>query len=115
MSDPFSFTLVFAVGGQIRHCHPDFVEEQDRSALIAIAARALKRRLALETASAETKPPTPKPAAPVQAITPTMTQGEMARAQGYAGECCAKCGGWRMKQAGHCMVCDDCGETTGCS
>lgn len=38
-----------------------------------------------------------------------------ARAQGYTGDVCNHCGGARMKMAGHCMVCDDCGETTGCS
>ena len=38
-----------------------------------------------------------------------------ARAQGYSGDICTNCSGVRMKWAGHCQVCDDCGTTTGCS
>lgn len=37
------------------------------------------------------------------------------RAQGYTGDVCDMCQGSRMKRAGHCMVCEDCGSTTGCS
>lgn len=37
------------------------------------------------------------------------------RSQGYSGDVCRYCQGSRVKWAGHCMVCDDCGETTGCS
>lgn len=59
------------------------------------------------------KPATAAPAPPLE--TPTMTQGEMARAQGYTGDCCTTCGQFRMKQSGHCLVCDACGTTTGCS
>lgn len=43
------------------------------------------------------------------------TQSEIARGQGYTGDCCSHCGLFRMKQAGHCLTCDSCGETTGCS
>lgn len=39
----------------------------------------------------------------------------MAKAQGYTGDECSNCHGMRMKMAGHCMVCEDCGTTTGCS
>lgn len=38
-----------------------------------------------------------------------------ARAQGYSGDICTNCSGVRMKWAGHCQVCEDCGSTTGCS
>jgi hypothetical protein len=37
------------------------------------------------------------------------------RAQGYSGDICTKCQGTRLRWAGHCQVCDDCGTTTGCS
>lgn len=57
----------------------------------------------------------PAPAPAATAETSTMTQGEMARAQGYTGDCCTTCGQFRMKQSGHCLVCDACGTTTGCS
>lgn len=37
------------------------------------------------------------------------------RAQGYSGDICDHCQGSRMRWAGHCKVCEDCGTTTGCS
>lgn len=37
------------------------------------------------------------------------------QAMGYTGNTCAYCGSTRMQVAGHCEVCCDCGETTGCS
>jgi hypothetical protein len=38
-----------------------------------------------------------------------------ARAQGFSGIFCTNCQGARTRQNGSCMVCDDCGTTTGCS
>lgn len=38
-----------------------------------------------------------------------------ARVAGYTGAICDVCGSPRMKMAGHCMVCEDCGTSTGCS
>jgi hypothetical protein len=35
--------------------------------------------------------------------------------QGYTGDQCSNCFSMRMQIAGHCMVCADCGTTTGCS
>ena len=35
--------------------------------------------------------------------------------QGYTGDQCETCNSMRMKVSGHCMVCEDCGTTTGCS
>ena len=37
------------------------------------------------------------------------------RSQGYTGDICAHCQGSRMRWAGHCQVCEDCGESSGCS
>lgn len=44
----------------------------------------------------------------------TLTRGEMARAQGYTGDCCDMCGLFTMKRNGTCLTCDSCGSTTGC-
>jgi ribonucleoside-diphosphate reductase alpha chain len=44
----------------------------------------------------------------------TLTQSE-ARSSGYTGNVCDICHSTRMRVAGHCMVCEDCGTTTGCS
>jgi hypothetical protein len=45
---------------------------------------------------------------------PTMSRDE-AKQAGYTGDICSNCGSPRMKMAGHCMVCENCGTTTGCS
>lgn len=34
---------------------------------------------------------------------------------GYAGETCSSCGSSRVKRNGTCLVCEDCGTTSGCS
>ncbi|MEM4137092.1 MAG: vitamin B12-dependent ribonucleotide reductase [Candidatus Anstonellaceae archaeon] len=38
-----------------------------------------------------------------------------AKALGYSGDQCPSCGSMKMKRNGTCLVCLDCGETTGCS
>jgi ribonucleoside-diphosphate reductase alpha chain len=38
-----------------------------------------------------------------------------ARMKGYTGDQCTNCSSMRMKVSGHCLVCEDCGTTTGCS
>lgn len=40
---------------------------------------------------------------------------DAAQQQGYTGDQCSNCFSMRMQVAGHCMVCADCGTTTGCS
>jgi ribonucleoside-diphosphate reductase alpha chain len=39
----------------------------------------------------------------------------IARAQGFTGDACSSCGSMKMKRNGSCMVCIECGTTTGCS
>jgi hypothetical protein len=48
-------------------------------------------------------------------IDPTLTQAEYARNQGYTGDTCSNCLGMRMRRNGTCQLCEDCGQTTGCS
>ena len=43
------------------------------------------------------------------------TDAHKAKAQGYTGEQCSNCSSMKVKRNGSCMVCLDCGETTGCS
>lgn len=38
-----------------------------------------------------------------------------AREQGYTGDACPACGGFKMVRNGSCLLCTDCGTTTGCS
>lgn len=43
------------------------------------------------------------------------TRREIAKMQGYTGNACMVCNSTRMKIAGHCEICEDCGTSTGCS
>ncbi len=47
-------------------------------------------------------------------IKPKMGKDE-ARGRGYTGDKCVACNSMKMKVDGHCQVCEDCGQTTGCS
>ena len=38
-----------------------------------------------------------------------------AKSLGYTGEQCPTCGSIRLKRNGSCMICEECGSTTGCS
>jgi hypothetical protein len=59
------------------------------------------------------------PSSGVPALAETMTSYPMspgvARAIGFTGDQCPACNSMRLKYSGHCQVCTDCGETTGCS
>lgn len=46
---------------------------------------------------------------------PTLTQGEIAKASGYTGDVCGTCQSLKVRRNGSCLVCDECGTTTGCS
>ena len=50
-----------------------------------------------------------------QPLASTLTSREVAQGQGFTGDQCSNCQSMRMQIAGHCMVCADCGTTTGCS
>ena len=43
------------------------------------------------------------------------TNGHEARENGYTGDACNRCGGFRLRRTGTCSVCDDCGESGGCA
>jgi ribonucleoside-diphosphate reductase alpha chain len=44
-----------------------------------------------------------------------MQDKDEARQQGFTGDQCVACGSMKMKRNGTCILCLDCGETTGCS
>lgn len=48
-------------------------------------------------------------------VGPTKVDRQEARQKGYTGDQCDNCSSMRMKISGHCMVCEECGTTTGCS
>lgn len=39
----------------------------------------------------------------------------LAKNQGYTGDLCPICGSSRMRRNGSCLLCEECGGTTGCS
>jgi ribonucleoside-diphosphate reductase alpha chain len=43
------------------------------------------------------------------------TESFEAKSKGYTGEQCTSCGSMKLKRSGSCSVCEDCGNTTGCS
>jgi ribonucleoside-diphosphate reductase alpha chain len=53
--------------------------------------------------------PSPPPSQDARALR------QEAQMKGYTGDQCTTCNSMRMKVSGHCMVCEDCGTTTGCS
>ena len=53
--------------------------------------------------------PSPPPSTDVRQLR------QEAQMKGYTGDQCTTCNSMRMKVSGHCMVCEDCGTTTGCS
>ena len=53
--------------------------------------------------------PSPPPGTDLRALR------QEAQMKGYTGDQCSNCNSMRMKVSGHCMVCEDCGTTTGCS
>ena len=63
--------------------------------------------------TADLQNPEPR-TAPAATSVDTMTQGEIARAQGFTGDCCDSCGTFTMKRSGTCLTCANCGTTSGC-
>lgn len=38
-----------------------------------------------------------------------------AREEGFSGDACPQCGSMKMRRNGSCLLCAECGSTTGCS
>lgn len=51
---------------------------------------------------------------PEPARVPQMDKS-VAKQSGYTGDQCTNCNSMKMRIAGHCLVCEECGTTTGCS
>ena len=45
----------------------------------------------------------------------SISSSNYAKSMGYTGEQCANCGSIHVKRNGSCMLCEDCGTTSGCS
>ncbi len=44
----------------------------------------------------------------------TIGKPSFAKVVGYTGDVCLHCGGFKMQRSGTCLLCMDCGQTTGC-
>jgi ribonucleoside-diphosphate reductase alpha chain len=83
-----------------------------------LAARPISRAaLGLATAEEPAAAPAVSPSLTVKS-TAGMTRAEaaeMSRRAGYTGDGCASCSSMRVRRNGTCVVCEDCGTTSGCS
>lgn len=87
-----------------RSSHDDYIIKVAGKTMIAIAVVELS---VTNDISPRLEPPK---------VSETLLHQEMDfRAQGYSGDICINCQGARLRWAGHCQVCEDCGTTTGCS
>lgn len=64
--------------------------------------------------SAEPAAPPKAEADPADAGQPKITR-EQARTSGYTGDVCTNCQSLQVRRNGSCLVCESCGQTTGCS
>lgn len=95
-----AFAIVVTDGATLRTIHP---------AALGTDAAHIERILRAHLFG-ETLTTAPSPDAP----TSTLTQREIATAQGFTGDACSSCGGFMMRRAGTCLTCQACGGTTGC-
>lgn len=50
-----------------------------------------------------------------QHVAVTVSQVKFAWDSSYTGDSCSTCGTMKLRRAGTCLCCDNCGSTTGCS
>jgi ribonucleoside-diphosphate reductase alpha chain len=89
----------------------------DRAAMVSdVMKRAgmtpLKIEPALTPAAIIASTPLPSIA---ETVVPTKLERRIAKQMGYTGNECQTCGSSKMKVSGHCEVCEDCGNSSGCS
>lgn len=111
---PLPYVVVVTDGTVLRTIHPPALGEHRKAIEAALAGV-----LGLAAPAVAPMPPDAAPEPSVAVSRPStasmLTQGEMARMQGYEGDQCDTCQQFKLKRAGHCLVCDSCGTTTGCS
>ncbi|RYE10641.1 MAG: vitamin B12-dependent ribonucleotide reductase [Hyphomicrobiales bacterium] len=103
--------LMLVAGGPIAQTFNPVSAMQTSTVTALKAATALKIDPTPSAFNAGEVNPLPSPP-PSTDIKQLRSQAQM---QGYTGDQCSNCNSMRMKVSGHCMVCEDCGTTTGCS
>lgn len=104
----------------------DYFKDRGRSTLPAVTSEAGSSVASIPTAPAVlpsrsgflrispviVAPPSLQPQQPEQASGMSRV---VARTMGYTGDVCLTCGSTRMVKNGTCLLCQECGQTTGCS
>lgn len=103
-----AYVLVVTDGASLRTIHPAALAEGD--------ARAVEDVIRRHVLGPEPGPPKPDP----RQETPSdrirrAALVEVARASGFSGDLCDRCGNMQMKRSGACLTCQACGATTGCA
>lgn len=105
----YPYIICVSDGYTMRTLHPAAFDPDDRDTIELIIERTLipSVRPVDQARLMELKPKHPS--------TPEKSKREISRERGYTGDPCSHCGEFRLKNAGHCQVCESCGTTTGCS
>lgn len=78
-----------------------------------VAADLVRRQFEADSSAPGPVQPAPVPPA-ILLPTPAMSRTQ-ARVSGYTGDSCTNCQSMQVKRNGSCLVCEGCGNTTGCS
>jgi ribonucleoside-diphosphate reductase alpha chain len=120
--DTFTFTRFEPAGPVEGHEHI-----KSCTSILDLIFRVVGHHYLGQTDFLHVKPVSPGPAAASPALAPaapasaaaepdgTLRALDQARRAGYTGESCASCGSVRVRRNGTCVVCEDCGTTSGCS
>lgn len=105
----YDFVVIYEDASTVRRLEPSAFTENQRRAILYICARA-----GIDPFPIPEDHGTPAPAG-MDRKGDKVARRATSKAQGYTGDECSRCHMFTMKQSGHCLVCDSCGETTGCS
>lgn len=98
-----------------RSSHEDYIIKVAGKTMIAIATDHTLPELPVVEPDTVALSYTLEPPKVADTLTASEAQAMDFKSQGYSGDICDHCNSTRLRWAGHCKVCDDCGTTTGCS
>ncbi len=103
-----AYVLIVTDGASLRTIHPAALDEGD--------ARAVEDVVRRHVVPPEPGPvrPAPHEERPSDRIRHAALV-EVARASGFTGDLCDRCGNMQMTRSGACLTCRACGATTGCA
>lgn len=107
-SRELAYVLIVADGAALHAIYPNALDPEGTRAVEGIILR-----LGIGSA-AETAAPDPMERL-LEGTIRHATLREAARASGFTGDVCGRCGNMQMTRSGSCLTCRACGSTTGCS